>query len=317
MPRTAASGRADAALRGISWAPRSPHRAVHRRGRPGLSTGEEDAGRRGRGIAHHRGMRTPAPLPPQLALAPFTVREASEAGLTRRRTRARDLSTPFHGVRMAAAAVGLETSDLEALCVAYAARMRPGDAFGHETAARLWGLPLPRPGGVAIHVAAPAPRHQPRGRGVIGHRLGAAIPVAMLRGLPVVAPCDAWCQLGASLPVDALIAAGDRLVGWPRALATLGEVDGAIARHGSRRGAAALRTARRELRPGSASPRETWLRLAIVRAGIRSRSATDRSPSRAGAPAAISSSGGGTWSWSTTATSTATTSASSTGTSAA
>jgi hypothetical protein len=103
--------------------------------------------------------------------------------------------------------------------------------------------------------------------GVVGHRLAADVPLSIVRTLPVVSACDAWCQLGASLPVDALIAAGDRLIGWPQALATFDDIDAALRRWGSGRGAVALRTARGEVRRGSASPRETRLRLLVLRAG--------------------------------------------------
>jgi uncharacterized protein YecE (DUF72 family) len=65
-----------------------------------------------------------------------------------------------------------------------------------------------------------------------------------------------------------LIVAGDRLLGLPRPLATETEIDAAISRYGSRRGALMLRRARLHLRPRSESPRETLLRLDVIDAGF-------------------------------------------------
>jgi hypothetical protein len=186
-----------------------------------------------------------------------------ELGVTRGRLGARDLARPFRGVRASAGAATL----LE-LCRAYAERMPPGHVFSHDTAARLWGLPLPGEDPLPLHVSAPAPLREPRVAGVVGHRVGSAIPTAGVGGLPVVAASDAWCQLSTTLSHDDLVAAGDRLVGWPVPIATLEQVDAAVERFGSRRGAVRLRAARADLRAGSASRRETRLRLRVLRAGF-------------------------------------------------
>ena len=203
------------------------------------------------------------PLPASLVRRPFRSARALELGVTRGRLGARDLHTRFRGVRAPAGAMGL----IE-LCRAYAQRMRPCHVFSHATAARLWGLPLPDERVLPLHVSARASSRQPRVTGVVGHRLGEGIRVARSRGLPVVAVADAWCQLATTLPHDDLVAAGDRIVGWPRPLGTLDEIDSAIERFGSRRGVVRLRAARADLRVGSASRRETRLRLAVLRSGF-------------------------------------------------
>ncbi|RXZ49836.1 hypothetical protein [Agromyces binzhouensis] len=208
-------------------------------------------------------MRPAAPLPRELRSRPFHVRRAAELGVTRGRLGARDLSAPFRGVRVAARPVGLLD-----LCRAYAERMPERHVFSHETAAGLWGLPMPSLGALPLHVSAPAPLRQPRVAGVVGHRLGSGIRTTHLAGLPLVAPGDAWCQLAASLGHDDLVSAGDRLVGWRSPLVTLDEIDAAIERFGPRHGAKRLRAARGDIRPGSASRRETRLRLRVVRAGF-------------------------------------------------
>jgi hypothetical protein len=170
--------------------------------------------------------------------------------------------------------------DLVARCRALEAVMAPGQYFSHTTAARLWGLPLPRcaRGDLRLHVSTSG--REPARRGVVGHRIAAVRDVRFHLGLPVVAPSDAWCELAAiTIPttsaeqsttrrftVDELIQAGDRLLGWPSPLASAREVDEALERFGSARGIRSLRAARRELRPRSASARETLLRLLVLRA---------------------------------------------------
>ncbi|WP_143231641.1 DUF559 domain-containing protein [Agromyces cerinus] len=84
----------------------------------------------------------------------------------------------------------------------------------------------------------------------------------------MTSPADAWCELATTLSLDDLIAAGDRLLGLPRPLASLEQIDAAIVRHGRRRGATSLRAARAEMRANVYSRRETFVRLALVRAGL-------------------------------------------------
>ncbi|MBM7831848.1 hypothetical protein JOE59_002553 [Agromyces cerinus] len=87
-------------------------------------------------------------------------------------------------------------------------------------------------------------------------------------GAFMTAPADAWCELADVLSLDDLIAAGERLLGLPRPLATTDQIDATIARHGRRRGATRLRLARAEMRANVYSRRETFVRLMLVRAGL-------------------------------------------------
>jgi hypothetical protein len=203
------------------------------------------------------------PLPPELLLAPFHLREADALGVGRSRLRGADLTAPFRGVRTAASA-----PDLVELCHTYATRMPQGHHFSDVTAARLWGIPLPPETDERVHVTAPHPEREPRMRGTVGHRIAATIDMRFLHALPVSSPCDTWCRLGTVLALDDLIAAGDRLLGWPKPLATTAELGEALRRFGRRRGSRALHAARAEMRPGSGSPKETTLRLAATRAGF-------------------------------------------------
>jgi len=212
-------------------------------------------------------MPRPAPLPFELALAPFRVDEAERAGVSRRRLRASDLHAPFRGIRSTST-----DTDLISRCRMLEPAMAPEQYFSHVTAARLWGLPLPAPFEAETRLHVSTRTREPNRRGVVGHRIRSTRDVRFHHGLPVSSPADAWCELGAvgledgsTLQIDDLVAAGDRLVGWPRSLVTLDEVDAAMRRYGRGRGIRSLRAARRELRAGSASPRETRLRLLVLR----------------------------------------------------
>lgn len=207
-------------------------------------------------------MPRPEPLPAQLRLGPFRTDEALMLGVPAARLRARDLHAPFHGIRTAQPPDGLVER-----CRAYSAGMPADHYFSHATAAQLWGLPVPSwvSADPRLHVSTPG--REPHGRGVVGHRISSA-DLRFLEELPVVASADAWCQLGTVIPGDDLVAAGDRLLGWLRPLADEAEIDAAIDRFRGRRGARAVALARRDLRRGSASDRETRLRLLVVRAGF-------------------------------------------------
>ncbi|MRG59091.1 hypothetical protein GE115_04295 [Agromyces sp. CFH 90414] len=208
-----------------------------------------------------------APLPFELAFRPFTVRQATEAGVSRSRLRANDLERPFRGVRSPVLA-----QDAVDRCRAYATRMPSAHAFSHVTAAELFGLPLPSMRESPLHVSALSGR-EPRMRGIVGHRLDASrIEIRSRQGVRTVSAADAWCQLasmrGPAFSHDDLVAAGDRLLGWPRPLIRVEELDAAIDRHRGSRGTLARDRARRDIRPGSASRRESLLRLDVIRRGF-------------------------------------------------
>lgn len=204
------------------------------------------------------------PLPPELREAPFSVTRSDELGIPRGRLRARDLSAPHHCVRTAVSA-----STCFERCLAFAARMPASQVFSHATAAQLWGIPVPRAVERGpLHVSAVKGR-EPRVPGVIGHRIRPErVQLTVARGLPAVSACDSWCQLATALSHDDLVAAGDRLLGWPRPLVSVDELDAAIERHRGGRGTIARDAARLDMRPGSASRRETLLRVRILSAGF-------------------------------------------------
>lgn len=212
------------------------------------------------------------PLPPELTGAPFRTREVHDFGVSTHRLEASDVLRVFHGVR---------TTRVPATIVeraeALATVLRDGEAFSHTTAARLWGIPLPRRED-RIHVTARDEDVRMRRPGVVGHRALAA-PVTMLGMLPVIDPSYTFFQLATLLAHDDLVAAGDYLV-TPRrvarkpALASVAELHRAIPARA--RGAARARAALDDVRVGAESPMETALRLLLVRSGLPEPALTPR-----------------------------------------
>ena len=214
-------------------------------------------------------MRPPAPLPLRFERAPFTTAEALNAGVTPRRLRSESLVAPHRGVRVDPRRLATTFER----CRAYAVIMPPGHVFSGLTAAVLHGIPLPLAleRDPRIHVTSVDGSRAPRGRGVLGSSTTAAPRLVRVQGLGnahVTSPADTWCAIAASMTRDDLVAAGDRLLGLPTPLCPAEEIDDAIARHGSRRGARALRTARGLLRADVYSRRETFARLTLVRARL-------------------------------------------------
>jgi very-short-patch-repair endonuclease len=165
-------------------------------------------------------------------------------------------------------------ADHDALCHLYARKMKAGALFCGNTAARLWGIPLPL-GSLstgAIEVSTPHHSSRARGRGVAGREHDPARVVSRLvRGLPVLAPADTWCSLRLSAPD--LVAAADFLVtGSPplklAPLCTLDDLDDAMRSRAHVPGIVSLRTARGLVREGSWSRTETLLRLVLTLAGL-------------------------------------------------
>lgn len=215
----------------------------------------------------------------------FSYAHARELGVTRSRLRGRDLAAPFRGVRTARELPGRCPSNpddarTELLLRArdLATALRPDEFFSHETAAVIWGAPLP-PGSdlgvlhVSVHDGAVR-----RMAGVRGHRLDRRLTTVGTRdGLRVASPASTWAALGAWSVTD-LTALGDHIcrvwregVGRPSPgrlpLATPEQMRRALDA-GQRRGAARLRRSLSLTRLDSWSPRETGSRLILLAAGL-------------------------------------------------
>ncbi len=204
--------------------------------------------------------------------------EAVERGVSAKRLRSSDLESPFHGVRAVRTEPGSVRARVDpvwALCAAYATRMPQHRGFSHLSAVRLFGLPVPERlrDDQLLHVSAIAPHRPPRGTGVRGYQLSiehARGPGALqlLDGLRVISAVDTWCQMGTQLSVDELVILGDGILRRQRPLATLGELRNAAERYSGGRGAHALAEALPLIRAGTDSPKETELRIAIIRSGL-------------------------------------------------
>lgn len=205
------------------------------------------------------------PLPVRLQFAPFSIHEAAAQGVSRNRLRASDLSAPFRGTRAQAGETALRTR-----CEAFSLVMGPHQVFAGPTAAGLWGIPLPLrlAREARLHVLTVGQDWASSAQGVIGSRTAGPVTQEVMHGLRLTDAASTWCALAGRLSVDELIEAGDRLLGRPLPLASSEQIDAAIAAYGSRRGIRRLREARPQLRAGSESPRETRLRLVVVRGGL-------------------------------------------------
>lgn len=214
----------------------------------------------------------------------FSVEQARHAGVRFGRLRSPDLERPFRGVRrFTDPDVSVEGESRRAQLLraahAYRARMRPSEFFSHETAAAIWGAPLPvgrTPHGVDVAVC--GEQHVPRAVGVRGHRVpSAAASITEVEGLRVASPASTWAMLGAWSVTD-LVALGDYFCrvwrvghGRPdpgRPPLTTVESLGEALKASRRIGAARLREALGLIRCDAWSPRETACRLRLVAHGL-------------------------------------------------
>ena len=244
--------------------------------------------------------RPPAPLPPDLP-AVFLFGELHEHGLPGKRARSQDVLRVGHGVYARTDLAGPSWSalgrpdpphgrspaELHALL-----RRRPEAVLSHETAAHLHGLPTPahpwlrrHPDGTVrervppVHLSLPPGTRRVRREGVMDHRR--RLPeesLTWIHGLRTTAPERTWldlCALGAPWTLEHLVAAGDHAVRHPwtpagRAApsATPASLQRALDAAGSFTGVVRARAALELVRVGADSPAETWLRLALVDAGL-------------------------------------------------
>ena len=199
------------------------------------------------------GMR-PQEIPPALMARPFTVAEARAAGVSWRVLQGRRFCSPTRGVYSRA---GIDTTLLGRVFVALSV-LPPASAATGVTALQLLRVDVGSSEPLRLVTASP---RQVRRRGLRVTRVSVLPPT---RGLCVV-PEHAWMVAALELNLLELVTAGDWLVRLklttPDALATYLAAS-------SSRGSAAARPGLALIRERVDSPRETWLRLCLILAGL-------------------------------------------------
>lgn len=219
-------------------------------------------------------MVTAKPLPGDLAKLPFTVYQARDLGVAPNRLRAKDL---VGAGRLIRAHAGRDLSLLERARVLCSAT--PDAWVSHETAALFFDLGLPPWLGQEPRVHLSKPHGLPRVRraGIIGHRVH-VIPgeVVEIDGIRVSGPPRTWLDLAHQVPLPYVIAMGDQLIRLPRPelefrSTPFADKEGLrllIRQHPNMKGVEKARMALDEMRVGSDSFPETFLRLALLDAGL-------------------------------------------------
>lgn len=201
--------------------------------------------------------RRPQQLPGDLSGAGFTMADARDLGV-RGRLRT-GFEIPSHGLRFRPGEQG--PSDVGELARLVRSVVPEDAVISHLTAARLLGLPTPRPWGrdEPVHVSRDSGRPWLERRGVLSHNGLETRAVTQVHGLPVVAALHTWSDLAGSWTRPQLVAAGDAL------LRDHDVTPAQVLRHletlSGRRGIRTLREVAPFLDPGSASPKESEARL--------------------------------------------------------
>jgi len=219
-------------------------------------------------------MRPVSPLPAHLETIPFTVAEARAAGLSRGRLRSSDLASAGRLLYLPAGWEFELPAMARALCAA-----TPGAWISHVTAAILLGLWLPPwfQDNRVLHLSKTRALPPVRRDGVVGHTVLVHESETMdWEGIQISTPARTWLDLCRLLPIEHAVAIGDQLVRQPhdglelrtRPWATVQELREMLRRHPKMQGIVKARAAVELIRAGADSAPETFLRLALVDAGL-------------------------------------------------
>jgi len=208
-------------------------------------------------------MRRPASLPASLVNRPFSVRDAVELGVSRRRVRNKDLIAPFWGIRSP------PTAEFAEALQAAACLISPDEAFSHLSAARILGLPLPEPWtpGEPWHITGENELPRLRRRHIEAHRSVDERAVVLVNGVRCTHPTVTWADLAPSMTVDELVVMGDAMLAI-EGVPTMTDLRATVRARCRRRGVVRLREAVELVRVGSRSPMETTARLLFRRGGL-------------------------------------------------
>lgn len=203
-----------------------------------------------------------------LSTSAFLRRDGLSRGISRRRLDGPKYVRPFPGVRLASPedVEADAAAELRQRCLWFAPRLRDGQYLSHSTALVLNDVPVPHSALRELHVSAQRPAQPPRVAGVHGHRPRPRDQrIDTVFGLPVLSPAAAWAQQLGRWTHDDLVIAADRIVTPRRRLATIEELRDEAARA---RRLSAVDAVLADVRLGSESPRESQLRLLMLRAGL-------------------------------------------------
>ncbi|VXC27314.1 conserved hypothetical protein [Arthrobacter sp. 9V] len=213
-------------------------------------------------------------LPDHLTTGSFSLRASDKAGVTRKRTAAKDLVTVSRGIRVPV----LSSASGAAALRAYT-DLDDASVLVSLSAARVWGIPLPatRSGDWRIHLARRRGFSFPRRVNVAGHLL-TLLPEETVEydGVRLTSPARTWLDLASQLSVEELVAAGDHLVcshgdDFPvpkDALCSIGELQDVVRRHPGMRGVRTARAALELIRVGADSAPESLMRLALMNGNL-------------------------------------------------
>jgi len=196
----------------------------------------------------------------------FTRAEALAAGVTEAQLRTKSVVAVFRGVYCLA---GRETEPFVRAIAAVKMAGRPETLLCETTALSLMGVALPSDDlRGTVHVWVPACTG-PRTPGIRVHRDALRLPCRHLTGgLLVANPAECWLQAAAALPVRDLVMLADGLMRRQDPILFLDDLQAVLVDAVGRRGVRAARKALSLARPGTDSPMETLLRLALVDDGL-------------------------------------------------
>lgn len=139
------------------------------------------------------------------------------------------------------------------------------------SAAELWGFPLPSGPAAAsvVHLTRQPGHRAVRRRNVVGHQQFLA-PEEIVTGAHVrcTSPLRTWFDLANILSLDDLVIAGDFLLRRRHPLCTQSELDAYLPGRKGKSGYRNATRARTLMRPRTDSPKETELRLLLLRHGL-------------------------------------------------
>jgi hypothetical protein len=162
------------------------------------------------------------------------------------------------------------TTALES-AIAFTPRLPDRAFFFGITAARIWGMPLPRRvSDDDIHVGVRAGTRRVEAAGIRAHHVTLAdVDVIQRSGIQVTTVERTWCDLAASrLTLAELVAAGDFAIWRRHPLTTRRVLASTMQRNVGRRGIRTMRRALQLLTERSDSAPESELRVAIIEAGL-------------------------------------------------